>query len=100
MLLNPHISLPSNNRTREHGVSELSHTCYTHTKQSLSRHNNKKPLPMDLDRSQKTEDQILALADAMETGTMQHARAMLNELSPADIVGLFSFLGLATLFLL
>ena len=68
------------------------------------RHNNKKLLPMDLDRSQKTEDQILALADAMETGTMQHARAMLNELSSAEIsnllVGLFSFLGLATLFLL
>ena len=33
---------------------------------------------MDQDRSQKTEEQILALADAMKTGTMQHARGMLG----------------------
>ena len=47
---------------------------------------------MDQDRSQKTEDQILALSDAMETGTMQHARAMLNELSPAEIAHLIESL--------
>jgi len=47
---------------------------------------------MDQDRSQKTEDQILALADAMETGTMQHARSMLNELSPAEIAHLLESL--------
>jgi magnesium transporter len=47
---------------------------------------------MDQDRSQKTEDQILALADAMETGTMQHARGMLNELSPAEIAHLLESL--------
>ncbi|MCK5395123.1 MAG: magnesium transporter [Gammaproteobacteria bacterium] len=47
---------------------------------------------MDQDRSQKTEDQILALSDAMETGTMQHARGMLNELSPAEIAHLLESL--------
>ena len=47
---------------------------------------------MDQDRSQKTEDQILALSDAMESGTMQHARGMLNELSPAEIAHLLESL--------
>jgi len=47
---------------------------------------------MDQDRSQKTEDQILALSEAMETGTMQHAKAMLNELSPAEIAHLLESL--------
>jgi len=47
---------------------------------------------MDQDRSQKTEDQILALSEAMETGTMQHARGMLNELSPAEIAHLLESL--------
>jgi magnesium transporter len=47
---------------------------------------------MDQDRSQKTEDQILALSDAMETGTMQHAFGMLNELSPAEIAHLLESL--------
>ena len=47
---------------------------------------------MDQDRSQKTEDQILALAEAMETGTMQHARGMLNELSSAEIAHLLESL--------
>jgi len=47
---------------------------------------------MDQDRSQKTEDQILALADAMKTGTMQHAQSMLNELSPAEIAHLLESL--------
>ena len=55
-----HISLSSNNRAREHRVSELLHTCYTHIKQSLSQHNN---TPMDQDRSQQTEAQILALGN-------------------------------------
>jgi magnesium transporter len=47
---------------------------------------------MDQDRSQKTEDQIKALADALETGTMQHARGMLNELSSAEIAHLLESL--------
>ncbi len=47
---------------------------------------------MDLDRSQKTEDQINALSDALKTGTMQHARGMLNELSPAEIAHLLESL--------
>ena len=47
---------------------------------------------MDQDRSKKTEDQILALSDALETGTMQHARGMLNELSPAEIAHLLESL--------
>lgn len=47
---------------------------------------------MDQDRSQKTEDQIIALSNAMETGTMQHARGMLNELSPAEIAHLLESL--------
>ena len=47
---------------------------------------------MDHDRSQKTEDQIIALSNAMKTGTMQHARSMLNELSPAEIAHLLESL--------
>ncbi len=47
---------------------------------------------MDHDRSQKTEDQINALAEVMKTGTMQHARGMLNELSPAEIAHLLESL--------
>lgn len=47
---------------------------------------------MDQDRSKKTEDQILALADAMKSGTMQHAQSMLNELSPAEIAHLLESL--------
>jgi magnesium transporter len=35
--------------------------------------------------SDKTAVQLQALSDALETGTMQHARSMLNELSPAEI---------------
>ena len=35
--------------------------------------------------SDKTAIQLQALSDALETGTMQHARLMLNELSPAEI---------------
>ncbi|HEB81961.1 MAG TPA: magnesium transporter [Gammaproteobacteria bacterium] len=47
---------------------------------------------MEQDRSQKTEDQILALSDALQSGTMQHARGMLNELSPAEIAHLLESL--------
>ena len=47
---------------------------------------------MDQDRSQKTEDQILALSNALESGTMQHARGMLNELSPPEIAHLLESL--------
>ena len=47
---------------------------------------------MDQDRSQKTEDQIIALSNAMETGTLHHARGMLNELSPAEIAHLLESL--------
>ena len=47
---------------------------------------------MDQDRSQKTEDQIIALSNAMETGTMHHARSMLNELSPGEIAHLLESL--------
>jgi len=47
---------------------------------------------MDQDRSQKTEVQIQALSDVLETGTMQHARSMLNELSSAEIAHLLESL--------
>lgn len=47
---------------------------------------------MEHDRSQKTEDQLHALAEAMETGTMHHARGMLNELSSAEIANLLESL--------
>ncbi len=47
---------------------------------------------MNQDRSQKTEDQILALSDALKSGTMQHAQSMLNELSPAEIAHLLESL--------
>ncbi|HHO58794.1 MAG TPA: magnesium transporter [Thiotrichales bacterium] len=48
---------------------------------------------MDNDhRSQKTEKQIQALSHALESGTMQHARAMLNELNPAEIAHLLESL--------
>jgi magnesium transporter len=42
--------------------------------------------------SEKTETRLQALADALETGTMQHARRMLNELSPAEIAHLLESL--------
>lgn len=47
---------------------------------------------MDQDHTHKTEDQILALSKALQTGTMQQARAMLNELSPAEIAHLLESL--------
>ncbi len=40
------------------------------------------------DRSEKTESQFQALHRALQTGTMQHARTMLNELTPAEIAHL------------
>ncbi len=40
------------------------------------------------DRSEKTESQFQALNNALQTGTMQHARGMLNELTPAEIAHL------------
>lgn len=40
------------------------------------------------DRSEKTESQFQALSKALQTGTMQHARGMLNELTPAEIAHL------------
>lgn len=47
---------------------------------------------MEQDRSQKTEDQIIALSNALKSGTMQHARGMLNELSTAEIAHLLESL--------
>lgn len=47
---------------------------------------------MSDEASEKTELQLKALADALETGTMQHARLMLNELSPAEIAHLLESL--------
>ena len=42
----------------------------------------------DPDRSEKTENQFQALNTALQTGTMQHAKGMLNELAPAEIAHL------------
>ena len=39
----------------------------------------------DNDPVEKTESQLQALSSAMTTGTMQHARRMLNELEHAHI---------------
>ncbi len=47
---------------------------------------------MDTERSQKTENQIQALSHALKSGTMQHARGMLNELHPAEIAHLLESL--------
>ena len=44
------------------------------------------------DPVEKTQSQLEALADALETGTMQHARRMLNELNPAEIADLLESL--------
>lgn len=44
------------------------------------------------DPVEKTESQLKALADALEAGTMQHARRMLNELNPAEIADLLESL--------
>jgi len=41
---------------------------------------------------EKTESQLKALSDALDTGAMQHARRMLNELNPAEIADLLESL--------
>ena len=46
----------------------------------------------DSDHIEKTESQLKALSAALETGTMQHARRMLNELNPAEIADLLESL--------
>ena len=46
----------------------------------------------DNDPVEKTESQLKALSAALETGTMQHARRMLNELNPAEIADLLESL--------
>jgi len=47
---------------------------------------------METDRSQKTEIQLQVLTQALDSGTMQHARGMLNELHPAEIAHLLESL--------
>ena len=44
------------------------------------------------DLTEKTESQLKALSEVLETGAMQHARRMLNELSPAEIADLIECL--------
>ena len=44
------------------------------------------------DPQERTESQLKALSDVLETGTMQHARRMLNELNPAEIADLLESL--------
>ena len=46
----------------------------------------------DNDPVERTESQLKALSAALETGTMQHARRMLNELNPAEIADLLESL--------
>lgn len=46
----------------------------------------------EANRSEKTESQAQALSQALETGAMQHARRMLNELKPAEIADLLESL--------
>jgi len=46
----------------------------------------------EANRSEKTEKQFHALRQALETGTMQHAKRMLNELKPAEIADLLESL--------
>ena len=45
-----------------------------------------------VDISHKTEQQILALSEALESGTLQHAEGMLNALHPAEIAHLIESL--------
>ncbi|VAW68851.1 Mg/Co/Ni transporter MgtE, CBS domain-containing, partial [hydrothermal vent metagenome] len=44
------------------------------------------------DIAEKTEQQIIALSEALETGTLQHAQSMLNALHPAEIAHLIESL--------
>ncbi|MGD2052710.1 MAG: magnesium transporter [Gammaproteobacteria bacterium] len=46
----------------------------------------------DNDPVEKTESQLKALADVLETGRIKHARHMLNELNPAEIADLLESL--------
>ena len=46
----------------------------------------------EADRSEKTESQVQALTQALESGAMLHARRMLNELNPAEIADLLESL--------
>lgn len=46
----------------------------------------------EANRSEKTETQVQALTQALETGAMQHAKRMLNELKPAEIADLLESL--------
>ena len=46
----------------------------------------------ETDHIEKTESQIKALSQALETGAMQNARRMLNELNPAEIADLLESL--------
>jgi len=45
-----------------------------------------------IDIAEKTEQQILALTEALETGTLQHAEGMLNALHPAEVAHLIESL--------
>ena len=45
-----------------------------------------------IDSKDKTQIQLNALSEALKTGTMQHARRMLNELNPAEIADLLESL--------
>ncbi|MDH5711805.1 MAG: magnesium transporter, partial [Gammaproteobacteria bacterium] len=47
---------------------------------------------IDTNQSEKTENQFQALNMALETGTMQHAARMLNELHSAEIAHLLESL--------
>jgi len=44
------------------------------------------------DSAEKTEQQILALSEALESGTLQHAEGMLNALHPAEVAHLIESL--------
>lgn len=44
------------------------------------------------DIAEKTEQQILALSEALESGTLQHAEGMLNALHPAEVAHLIESL--------
>jgi magnesium transporter len=46
----------------------------------------------DIDSNDKTQIKLDALSEALKTGTMQHARRMLNELNPAEIADLLESL--------
>lgn len=46
----------------------------------------------EANRSEKTENQAQALTQVLETGAMQHAQRMLNELKPAEIADLLESL--------